>query len=49
MEEREEQTNQINGSRKVGAKYHHNKQAQQVTTIDRGFVNRALDDHSHPP
>lgn len=34
---------------KVGAKYHHDKQAQQVTTTDCGFANRALDDHSNPP
>lgn len=32
----------INGVRKIGAKYQHDKQIQQVTTIDRCFVNRVL-------
>lgn len=39
----------INGVRKIGAKYQHDKQIQQVTTIDRCFVNRVLGDHSDPP
>lgn len=39
----------INGGSKVGAKYHHNKQTQQVTTIVCGFANRVLDNHSDPP
>lgn len=39
----------VNGCRKVGAKYHHDKQTQQVTTIDYSFANGVLEDHSDPP